>query len=319
MITYKLLLDDYKKNSNFKYCFYHDQAECSNKIKKAHSVQKNRILSQLESPVNGNNLIYSLNEFEDEDFKTKMLIPFGKNKASIFTGFCDFHDSKLFSPVENVPFKGTSEQLFLLTYRAFAHGLHQLLETYNYYISKGEFIKYFPPNYLHEHIKLTRFRIEKSLKYKKILNSQIKQKDFNSISYHYRIIKPFVPLACSSILSPLYTFKNISLNPREEYSYLVLNIIPDTTQTFVCISQFAEDYKGKVFFEEFKTLTDTEFEIAISSLLIYCTTNTFFSPLLWDKFTYEEKQQLYSEIDFCIKEGDKIDKFFLSQINFFKH
>ncbi|WP_319226363.1 hypothetical protein [Draconibacterium orientale] len=318
MITYKAILEDYKKNSNFKYCFYYDQSNCSKNIKKAHSVQKNRILNQLEAPVNGNNLIYSFNDFEDEDFKTKGLIPIGKKKASIFTGFCDFHDSKLFSPIENFPFQGTSEQLFLFTYRTFAHGLHQLLETYTYYTSKGDFIKFFPRDYLHQHVKLTRFRIEKLLRYKKILNNHIKLKNYDNIKYHYRIIKPFVPIASSSILAPMYTFKNVYLNPREEYSYLVLNIIPDTTQTIICISQFEEDYKGKIFFDELKTLTDTEFEIAISSLLIYCTTNTFFSPLLWDKFSSEEKQLIFSEIDYCIENGDEIDKFFMSKINFFK-
>lgn len=319
MITFKSLWDDYKRNSNFKYCFYHNHTECTSKIKKAHSVQKERILTQIEAPIKGNNLIYSLNEFREEDFKIVELIPLGKAKASIFTGFCDFHDSKLFSPIENFPFAGTPEQLFLLTYRAFAHGFHQLLETYNYYTSNGEYIKYFPRDYLHGHTQLVRFRIEKFLKYKKILDSQIENKDFDKISHHYRSLRPFVPIACSSLLSPFYTYKDIFLNPKEEYSYLVLNIIPDTIQTIVCISHFSEDYKGKIFFNEFKSLTDAEFKEAISSLLIYCTTNTFFSPLLWEKFSQEERLQLYSEIDFCIYKGDKIDKFFLSKINFFKN
>jgi hypothetical protein len=318
MITFKSLWNDYKENSNYKYCFYHDKSECSTKIKKAHSLQKEKILTQLEAPVNGNNLIYSLNEFKEENFKTIELIPFGKNKASIFSGFCDFHDSKIFSPIENFSILPKPEHFFLLTYRAFAHGFHQLLETHNYYKSNGEFIKYFPQEYLQGHINLVQLRIERMLKYKNILDQLIRQKKYSGLNYHYRIFKPFIPLACSSLLSPFYTYKNIFLNPREDYSYLVLNIIPDNTQTIVIITHFKEDKKGGIFFEEFKTLSDSEFKEAISSLLIYCTTNTFFSPTLWDKFSDNEKRQLYTEIDFCINKGDKIEKFFISEIDFFK-
>src|SRR5688572_15253541 len=101
MITYKSLWDDYKAHSSFRYCFYHDHKNCRGKIKKAHSVQKEKILSQLETPIKGNNLIYTLNEFEEDQFKITRLIPIGKNKASIFTGFCDYHDSKIFAPLEN--------------------------------------------------------------------------------------------------------------------------------------------------------------------------------------------------------------------------
>lgn len=318
MITFNDLWTDYRRNGSHKYCFYHDKTNCSHKIKRAHSVQKEKILTQLEELINGNKLIYSLDSCSDKDFKVNGLIPIGKKKASIFTGFCDYHDSKLFSPIENHSFDFTEEQLFLMTYRTFAHDFHQLLETYKYYVSNGSYIKYFPKHLLKGYIQLTEFRIKKSLSYKKVLDSIIESKNYSLIKYHTRVIEPFIPLASSSILSPFYTYKNKFLNPNEEYSYVILNVLPDTIRTIVILSQFEQDNKGQILFDELRELPNHEFTKAISSLIIYCTTNTFFSPNLWDKFTEEQKERLYQEINFCTMKGDKIDKFFTSEINFFE-
>jgi len=67
MITYKQLWDDYKRNSSYKGCFYHDKTECSSKIKRAHSIQKQKVLSQLEAEVNGNNVIYHFGTFTEAE------------------------------------------------------------------------------------------------------------------------------------------------------------------------------------------------------------------------------------------------------------
>ena len=319
MITFKDLWKDYKKNGSYKNCFYHDNTNCSTKIKKAHSIQKEKVLIQLEGIINGNNLIYSLDSFSEDQFKINGLIPIGKNKASIFTGFCDYHDSKLFSPLENFDFNFSDEQLFLMTYRTFAHGFHQVMEIYNYYTSGKSYLhQYVPRNILEGHIRLSEFRLNRYLKYKLILDNLIETKNYSAIKYHYRVIEPFVPIACSSVLSPFYTYKNKFLNPRKEYSYVVLNVLPNTTRTVILISQFEQDYKGQILFDELVELTDKEFTEAISSLMIYCTTNTFFSPSVWDKFTTGEKKQLFNEIDFCTKRGSGITEFFKSKVNFFQ-
>jgi hypothetical protein len=44
----------------------------------------------------------------------------GVNRTSVFPGFCAYHDSRLFKPIENKPFEATSEQCGLLSYRALA-------------------------------------------------------------------------------------------------------------------------------------------------------------------------------------------------------
>ena len=161
-------------------------------------------------------------------------------------------------------------------------------------------------------------RINEFLSYKRILDHSIKHKDYGSIQYHVRVIEPFVPIACASVLSPVYTYKNKFLNHREARSFVVLNVLPDGQRTIILLSLFEPDKKGAILFNEFKELPGDEFTHAISSLMIYCTENTFFSPVLWAKFSDRDKIQLFKEFDFAVKKGSEIEEFFKSKFDFFK-
>ena len=48
----------------------------------------------------------------------------GIRRASTFSGFCRHHDNDLFQPVEKSTFVGSSEQCFLLAFRALAREMH---------------------------------------------------------------------------------------------------------------------------------------------------------------------------------------------------
>lgn len=161
---------DYKKHSSEKRCFYRDKTDCTTKIKKAHSIQKEKILVQLEETINKNMVIYSFdNTKSDENFNTIDFIPIGKKKASIFTGFCDYHDAKLFSPIENFDLSFTDEQKFLISYRSFAHSFHKISEMYNWYLSKAKFIQQLPEDYVQHHKMVTELRICRMSEYKMII------------------------------------------------------------------------------------------------------------------------------------------------------
>lgn len=318
-MTSKKIIADYKIHSNQKSCFYKDKTNCSSKIKKAHSIQKQKILTQLEETINKNKLIYSFQSKEsNEEFDIIDLIPVGKKTASVFSGFCDYHDSVLFSPIENFDFDCSKKHMFLISYRAFAHAFHQLSEIYNYYLSDADFVKSFPKAYLIGHTKLTEYRIWKFSSYKIIIDNIMANQDYEYLNYHIREIKPFVPIASSTVLSPMYTYNNTYLETNKEESSVILNVLPDNDRTLILITHFPSDRTGKVLFDNLKELNDKEFTHAISSLMIYSTENTFFSPSLWKSFSEQKKQRLFDEISYCIKYGDRIKSFFRSEINFFE-
>jgi len=120
-------LDNYLKSSFIKNCIYHDQSKCSEKIIKAHSIQNNKILSSLS--VNGEVVVLQLNaELESLNFKGQEI---GKKIATIFSGFCSYHDKTVFQPIEDIDYINNEEQNFLFAYRTFAYEYHKKLEQIN--------------------------------------------------------------------------------------------------------------------------------------------------------------------------------------------
>ncbi|HJQ24672.1 MAG TPA: hypothetical protein VKA60_12210 [Blastocatellia bacterium] len=115
--TFGEKLKDIRKSFNRRYCLHPNAgSQCSHQIIKAHTIQRSGSLTKLAK----NQHIYTFHPGDAELMKTGMLSPrrIGINKASTFTGFCDFHDNATFAPIENHTFESTPKHTFLLSYRA---------------------------------------------------------------------------------------------------------------------------------------------------------------------------------------------------------
>ena len=96
----KIIKDSHKET---KECFF----GCQNNIIAAHSISNKRILSRIAK----DGVVEYLNS------KT------GRNKATTFRGFCDYHD-KIFSPIDNEDYQPKNEkQEFLFAMRALSREL----------------------------------------------------------------------------------------------------------------------------------------------------------------------------------------------------
>ncbi len=111
-----------RKEARFKECIHPNKSSCSERIIGAHSIQNNKILAKISDngkvymPCPKPDLIFSLqNEY-------------GRKEASVFTGFCGYHDKITFQPIEDHDFIGTDQQIFLYVYRAFALEYHKKQE-----------------------------------------------------------------------------------------------------------------------------------------------------------------------------------------------
>lgn len=112
--------DSFFKN---KTCLHPITKECKGKRIKAHTVQKGQ---SIKSIVDDKNHVLSFKGKHPEDgpfIKEPHLI--GWNDASTFFGFCEFHDSETFKPLELCDFTATPNQCFLLYYRALCHENYQ--------------------------------------------------------------------------------------------------------------------------------------------------------------------------------------------------
>jgi hypothetical protein len=92
----------------------------------AHSVQRSRTLAQL---IDSTNHVCTFDPRSTDHDGLYQLSRVGWRRASTFSGFCARHDSTTFARVETGVFVASSEQCFLLAYRALCHEIHQRTQT----------------------------------------------------------------------------------------------------------------------------------------------------------------------------------------------
>ncbi len=122
----KNMLMNFWEDTDFRDCFISDD-QCKGEIKSAHSIQNNRILNRISEDGHVYTIEATINHSEIEPEFKKM----SRNKASTFFGFCDYHDTEVFKPIELVPFQNTPEQHFLLAYRGFCVAYHKVIRKMN--------------------------------------------------------------------------------------------------------------------------------------------------------------------------------------------
>lgn len=118
------LINEFRKESIKGYCS-HPQASkhtCSRRIIRSHTIQRRGGLTAIAE--NGHVISPKLG-FEDIFKNEGKIIPreHGVKGASTFMGFCEFHDSSMFRPVESGAAVINVETAFLLSFRALSYEL----------------------------------------------------------------------------------------------------------------------------------------------------------------------------------------------------
>ena len=114
-VEWSKLISKINKKCRFKGCLFPDQSSCSTLSGiKAHSIQRNKILRSISN--SGKVQCFDVrNSYFNNDFSLV-----GIGEASTFFGFCNYHDTKVFSDIENKDYVNSKEQNFLFAYRACA-------------------------------------------------------------------------------------------------------------------------------------------------------------------------------------------------------
>ena len=321
-IEVRKALSDFKNTGRITDCFCHDKKNCNGNIKQSHSLQRNGRLSIIEGEVNGNQVIYTFTETEfDEKTFHKSLKPIGKGVASTFFGFCDYHDTTLFSPIENFPFDNSDKHCFLHSYRAFAHSYHRKKEELKAYKADSNYSKVIPKVTLLSMIEGAEIGVAEGEIEKKKLDELLDKQEYDGLEYFTYILPKKFPIACSSQISPYYSYKGTPMNNHVDskipYSHIMLTILPDHNQTIIIFACFPDDEKGKLFLDELNDLHPLPLEKAISSILINCAENTFFAPTLWNKLGKNGQRQLCDELELAASHFHFPSSFSHSKINFF--
>lgn len=152
-------------------------------------------------------------------------------------------------------------------------------------------------------------------------NVMLDNREYDGLEYFTYCIGEKYPIACSSSISPYYSYKGVPMNnhinPNVPFSNITLTILPDNNDTIIIFACFPDDEKGKLFLDELASLSNHHFKQAISSILIYCAENTFFAPALWNALKEEGQRQLCHELEISGSRNFMPRVFPQSNINFF--
>ena len=317
------LMSDQKKRMKIRTCFHHQKDQCQGKIKQAHSIQRNGRLSIIEGDVNGNKCIYTFTSYKVSEKSTlEDLVPVGKKEASTFFGFCDYHDSMLFSPIENFEFDGSDKQCFLHSYRSFAHSYHRKNEEVQLYSDKeSKYVKLLPEPIAEKMLIGAKMGLKDMTPFKLQLDYMIQNEIYDGLEYFVFETQGVFPFAVSSLMSPKVSYKDYPMNnhidPDITYSQPMITFLPDTDKTIVILAAFEDDKKSIRLLNELNKLSNYHLEKAITSLVIANCENTFFSPLFWHSLTKKEQRALLAEFRDNTVTTKYQNSFFISKFNFF--
>lgn len=282
------------KKCRFKGCVFPDKSQCSKKIIKAHSIQMNKILNLIAD--NGMVVFFDgsrsiiTNDFEE----------IGIKQASTFFGFCNHHDTTVFSNIENVDYYDTKEQNFLYAYRACAREFVVKYEATCIHQQTASLYRLYP-----DYITQLYYNLESSrqglVDVQNHINKFSTELVKSPVDRNYYLLSTAVfklqyeaPIAVNSIFNLIYDFHGNVINNLSNFSKnvapLFLNIFPQSGKTILLLSCFTSDLnRYNNFFSELNNLTNSELERVFSQIVLTYCENFFVSPRKWNTHSKNER------------------------------
>lgn len=290
------LINLFKQMENIpkiKRCLYPEDNKCNGKIKRAHAIQNNKILVNISDngeliALNGKSNIFFQNSEKQ-----------GRKIASTFWGFCDYHDTVVFEPIENHNYDKSLFQTFLFTYRTFS---------WHYYLKETQMNK---NNFIQEKGKVditnneffigTQLGINDNIKIKEKFDNAILNKNYNIINYYVWEIPFKVEFSCCSMVqlyndllgNSINNYKDIE-NIDKPLKNLFVNIFPENEKSYCIFSWLSEDIEYQEFAKQFSSLTMKNKINYLNNMLPKETDKIFINPKLWKKWG-ETIQQSFIE------------------------
>ncbi|EPM6851192.1 YecA family protein [Enterococcus hirae] len=285
------------RDTDFKMCFGFD-ANCKHGYIGAHSLQNNGVLNLIAN----DNHVYML----DMNYQENLLTPqlefrkIGKKQASIFNGFCKYHDEKYFKIIEDVPFKGNAEQNYWFAFRAHcfeAHRKYRLRKSYSSLFKKSPEAtrnKQISNNYRGNELTIKDMTVDYN-RFKSIFKSR----EFDKLESFVKILPFKVAFTATTAIAVCVDIEGKAAADIYNYNESIfvpsiyLSIIPKETKTIIIVSRFKED---KCYDNFIKSLSLCKDDKKLFSFLTYClaeySENVYFSPILIDNMLNTSEKEL---------------------------
>ena len=304
-----------RKNARFKECIYPDHTTCSEKIIGAHSLQNNKILSKIAD----DGKVYM--PIPKIDFNGILPNIYGRKEASVFTGFCGFHDKIIFQPIEDHNFEGTEEQVFLYIYRAFALEYHKKQESLRMdqqMFSKKPSIINMPGRTING---LTGFgmAVNDYFEEKKLFDKALLSKNYHDVltSFVWEF-NGFSNFAATGGEAPSLDFDSNRiqdlLNPNIPVRHIYISVFPEIDKTY-CIIAWLKEYDSvfSSIASRLNNLDEQQKRNYVNNTLAFITENIAIKPSSWDSLSEQAKNEFMNIFcglaDLLECDGKKFDRF----------
>lgn len=308
-VTHQEIIQALRKAYGKKYCL-HPKASahaCQGKIIRAHTIQKRGGLERIarEGRVYWFPPDYSMLVHNVGNIDARLI---GIREASTFTGFCNYHDTTTFAPIEMAPFEPTLEQIFLLGYRSICRELFAKREQMtlaplvrNLDRGKGFSDQKFVQNFADLHYQGVKFGLENLEAYKKRYDMNLVSKNFADIRYYVVRLKDVPEIMCSGSAYFEMDFQGNLLQDigqlDEHMDGFSFSLIGEEDSGMIVFSWLGNSLVGTNFARTLNSLADNEIPHAVVRLIFAFFENTFFSPFWWESLSDTARESIKTRIN----------------------
>ncbi|MEK3943527.1 hypothetical protein [Paenibacillus sp. FSL H3-0310] len=307
-----LLRTEFAK-TDFKICFGFDKTECKGPIKGAHTIQNNRILDRLSD--NGHLYHFSTEVVKEGRPPEAIIKQVSRNTASTFFGFCDFHDTELFKPIELKEYSGEAIQDFLFAFRSLALELHRKNRMLS--IVKKMFLD--RPKLMLDEQHVYMYRLAKvdvedhMFEYNNFKEKYISNQ-YDILRTVYRKLDYEVKFATSASFAVQHNLNGEMINDTfnlraDRIPSIFVTVYPTKNGTTdILISHLLTDNSVyKSYFDLLETLDNEAFLKYLNYLIIESTENVFFSPSYIEQLSDMERNSLVRSYNSSLNVLERID------------
>ena len=262
---------------------------CKGKVIDAHTIQRK---GPLEKIVDSTNHVMQFQDDQKGGFLEAKQVSW--KKASVFPGYCSFHDSSLFSPIEKHAFKGSHEHCVLHAFRNVCNeyykksALIESLEHQRCIIDRGLDIdrQIAIQLSISTNIEAQKKSLEENKSYRDLMADAIRQNSYDRFESACYFFNGNLEVVSSSIVHCEYDFfgrKLIDMWDISKDAQMLSHTVIHTDSGGAIIFVWLKDDKHpKHIIESFNALPDDEKgDIFVQYCFVNCE-NTFFSQKWWD-------------------------------------
>lgn len=302
-----LILNMWRESGGEECMFKDKNNNCTNKIIGAHSIQNSGVISKL---ADGGHVLMPVSGFDNNGIPNVLLKKISRHKATTFTGFCHYHDNKVFKEIDTNSYQKSEKQNFLFAYRSFAK------EYYEKYRQLTFFRKIFScypnrcidNNFISSALMPSLVSHNDNLVDLELFNEGFRVGNYDILNTADFKLNYEVNFATSAMFEMDYDFENNMIYDLHDFSdgnkppKLFLNIFPEKGHTYIVISCFKTEYQK--YKNIFDTLQDTyinnrnKFYNLMTNMLMTYTDNIVIGNRLINYWGKEKTNKFISDWQF---------------------